>query len=107
MDLIRKLRYFGYLDQIGIAEREPGEVFEKIIEHLAATQDWSPTTSKPKLTKKPATKKSSRKATNSGKAKKTAPEPDVFVSEAVKLHYIIDRRDFLDKIKSVYASYAP
>jgi hypothetical protein len=33
-------------------------------------------------------------------------EPDAFASEAVKLHYIIDRRDFLEKLKSVYASYA-
>jgi hypothetical protein len=107
MELIRKLRYFGYLDQIGIAEREPGEVFEKIIEHLAATQDWteSPTSAKPKSNKKSVSRKSSKKPTKAGKAKKTAPQPDAFVSEAVKLHYVIDRRDFLGKLKSVYASY--
>src|SRR3954470_16731432 len=29
MELTRRLRYFGYLDQIGIKEHEPGEVFEK------------------------------------------------------------------------------
>lgn len=37
MEFIRRLRYSGYLDQIGITEREPGEVFEKLIDHLAAT----------------------------------------------------------------------
>src|SRR5215831_3081647 len=41
MELIRRLRYFGYLDSLGIIERDLGEVFEKIIDHLAATQDWS------------------------------------------------------------------
>ena len=25
---------------------------------------------------------------------------------ALKLHYIVDRRDFLDKVKTVYARYA-
>src|SRR5215510_6225540 len=43
MELIRRLRHIGYLDSIGISEREPGEVFEKLIDHLAATQDWSQT----------------------------------------------------------------
>src|SRR5882672_10295314 len=41
MDLIRRLRYSGYLDELGITEREPGEVFEKLIDHLASTSDWS------------------------------------------------------------------
>src|SRR5437870_10444287 len=41
MELIRRLRYSGYLDQIGITEREPGEVFEKLIDHLASTHDWT------------------------------------------------------------------
>src|SRR5260221_7223884 len=41
MDLIRRLRYSGYLDQIGVTEREPGEVFEKLIDHLASTHEWS------------------------------------------------------------------
>ena len=41
MELIRRLRYSGYLDQIGITEREPGEVFEKLIDHLASTHEWS------------------------------------------------------------------
>src|SRR5207249_1230754 len=45
MELIRRLRYIGYLDKIGITEREPGEVFEKLIDHLAATHDWSRITS--------------------------------------------------------------
>ena len=111
MELIRRLRYFGYLDQIGISEREPGEVFEKIIEHLAATQDWSASVStgsgsdRAKVVKK-ASKKSSKKSSKSRKPKKTAPEPEEVITEAVKLHYIVDRRDFLEKVKSVYASYA-
>ena len=110
MELIRRLRYFGYLDQIGISEREPGEVFEKIIEHLAATQDWSSvrTASASDRIKSAAKgkKKASRKSAKARKSKKTAPEPEEAVTEAVKLHYIIDRRDFLEKVKSVYASYA-
>src|SRR5437660_175159 len=40
-DLVRHLRYSGYLDQIGITERESGEVFEKLINYLASTQDCS------------------------------------------------------------------
>ena len=112
MELIRKLRYFGYLDQIGISEREPGEVFEKIIEHLAATQDWtaeSVRTGSGSVPIKSATKskkKPSKKSAKARPSKTTAPEPEVLITEAVKLHYIIDRRDFLEKVKSVYASYA-
>src|SRR5882724_6252999 len=41
MELIRRLRYSGYLEQLGITEREPGEVFEKLIDHLASTHEWS------------------------------------------------------------------
>jgi len=104
MELIRRLRYFGYLDQIGISEREPGEVFEKVIEHLAATQDWT-AESVIKSARKP-TKKSPGKSSKTRKSKTTTPEPEETITEAVKLHYIIDRRDFLEKIKSVYASYA-
>jgi hypothetical protein len=111
MDLIRRLRYFGYLDQIGISEREPGEVFEKIIEHLAATQDWtseSVRTGSGSDPVKSATKpkKASKKSAKAPKSKKVLPEPEVLITEAVKLHYLIDRRDFLEKVKSVYASYA-
>jgi hypothetical protein len=112
MELIRRLRYFGYLDQIGISEREPGEVFEKIIEHLAATQDWTATSVRTgsgsdriKSADKPK-KKASKKAAKTRKSKTTAPEPEILITEAVKLHYVIDRRDFLEKVKSVYASYA-
>jgi len=108
MELIRRLRYFGYLDQIGIAEREPGEVFEKIIEHLAATQDWtaSVSVSAPVKTASKGKKKAARKAAKSRNLKTTTPEPESQITEAVKLHYIIDRRDFLEKVKSVYARYA-
>jgi len=112
LELIRRLRYFGYLDQIGIVEREPGEVFEKIIEHLAATQDWSQqsvsTGSGGDRIKSAAKgkKKTSKKSAKTRKSKKTAPEPEAVITEAVKLHYIVDRRDFLEQVKSVYASYA-
>jgi hypothetical protein len=105
MDLIRRLRYSGYLDQIGIIEREPGEVFEKLIDHLAAKHEWSegskPVAPAKKTTKKKAAKKTAKKSRKAGK-----PAPEAAVSEAVKLHYLIDRRDFLEKVKSVYAAYA-
>ena len=120
MELIRRLRYLGYLDQIGITERDPGEVFEKLIDHLAATRDWSrgaETGSTDRRTevrtgsgsdRVSASKKSSKKSPKkSSKSKKqTLPEPDEIISEPVKLYYLIDRRDFLEKAKSVYAAYA-
>ena len=117
MELIRRLRYIGYLDQIGITEREPGEVFEKLIDHLAATHDWSRVSvagkgvstgsdsDRVKASKK-AAKKGSKKTSKSGKSKTTPPEPDEIITEPVKLYYLIDRRDFLEKAKSVYAAYA-
>jgi hypothetical protein len=120
MELIRRLRYIGYLDQIGITEREPGEVFEKLIDHLAATHDWSRVSvasgsdkgkgvstgsgsDRVSRSKKPS-KKAAKKSSKSKKA--VLPEPDAIISEPVKLYYLIDRRDFLDKAKSVYAAYA-
>ena len=115
MELIRRLRYSGYLDQIGITEREPGEVFEKLIDHLASTHEWSTVstgsgsdrvTAEKKTTKKKAAKKPAKKLSKSRKVKAAPPEPEVVISEPVKLHYLVDRRDFLEKVKSVYASYA-
>ena len=115
MDLIRRLRYNGYLDQIGLTEREPGEVFEKLIDHLASTHDWSRagadsssdrSKAANKSTKK-AAKKAIKKSNKSRKGKTVSPEPEMTLTEPVKLHYIVDRRDFLEKAKSVYASYAP
>lgn len=114
MELIRRLRYSGYLDQIGIAEREPGEVFEKLIDHLAATHEWSSVgtasgsdrVAPPKKATKKAAKKGAKKSSKSRTAKVAQPEPEVFITEPVKLHYLIDRRDFLEKLKSVYAAYA-
>src|SRR5229473_2479386 len=41
MELVRRLRYSGYLEQLGITEHDPGEVFEKLVNHLAATHEWS------------------------------------------------------------------
>src|SRR3989442_714095 len=133
MDLIRRLRYSGYLDQVGITEHEPGEIFEKLIDHLASTSDWSRVSigsggdrqpvstasgsdrqpvstasgSDRGIGSKKATKKGSKKSTKTRKSKPAAPaQPDEIMVELVKLHYIIDRRDFLEKVKSVYASYA-
>jgi predicted DCC family thiol-disulfide oxidoreductase YuxK len=63
-ELVRRLRYSGYLDARGITEREQFDVLEKLIEQLAGGD------------------------------------------EAVKLHYILDRRDFLEKVKTVYSHYA-
>jgi len=113
MELIRRLRYSGYLDQIGITAREPGEVFEKLIDHLAATHEWGYGTARdservaPKqVAKKKTAKKAAKKSTKSRKGKPVQPEPEVVISEPVKLHYLVDRRDFLEKVKTVYAAYA-
>jgi hypothetical protein len=114
MELIRRLRYNGYLDQVGIVERDPGEVFEKLIDHLASTHQWSGVSTgggrdrvDSKVTsKKKATKKSPKQSSKSGKARMLQPDADPIITEPVKLHYLIDRRDFLEKVKSVYASYA-
>jgi glutaredoxin len=117
MDLIRRLRYSGYLDQLGITEHEPGEVFEKLIDHLASTSDWSwvstasdgasgVSTSDRAKGSKQTTKKKAAKKPSKSKSKNSQPEPDEIIAERVKLHYIIDRRDFLEKVKSVYAAYA-
>jgi hypothetical protein len=112
MELIRRLRYSGYLDQSGISEREPGEVFEKVIDHLASTHEWSNVSTGSGSDRVTAAKSAAKKKkTNKGakkpsKAKAFQPEPDRVITEPVKLHYLIDRRDFLEKVKSVYASYA-
>lgn len=63
LELIRRLRYGGYLDAQGITERDQFEVLEKVIEQLSGTG-------------------------------------------SVRLYYLVDRRDFLEKTKSVYARYA-
>ena len=119
-DLIRHLRYSGYLDQIGITERESGEVFEKLINYLASTHDWSRVRAVSDRVRgvstgsgsdrvgrrKKSTKKATKKSSKARKGKTAQPEPETIVTEAVKLHYLIDRRDFLEKVKSVYASYA-
>jgi hypothetical protein len=110
MELVRRLRYSGYLDQIGVTEREPGEVFEKLIDHLASTHEWSYGIARGgervTATKKKTTKTSAKKSSKSRQGKSPQPQPDVLISEPVKLHYLIDRRDFLEKVKSVYGAYA-
>ena len=63
-ELIRRLRYGGYLDAKGISQGDQFEILEQLIEQLSGG------------------------------------------SGPVKLYHIVDRRDFLDKAKSVYARYA-
>jgi hypothetical protein len=108
MELIRRLRYFGYLEHVGITERDPGEVIEKLLDHLAAKREWYRVEAEPKPAQKKAAKKAAKKSAKKSSKKKSSapPEPDVIEAEAVKLHYLIDRRDFLEKVKSVYAAYA-
>jgi hypothetical protein len=126
MELTRRLRYSGYLEQLGITEHDPGEIFEKLVNHLAATHEWSSAgsgTARGSQRVSAASKKArvrtgsgsdrvegakrpSKKASKSSKKKLAPPEPEVIATEPVKLHYLIDRRDFLEKVKRVYASYA-
>ncbi len=122
MELVRRLRYSGYLEQLSITEHDPGEVFEKVVNHLAATHEWSSISTGGGRVSGAAkkvqvrtgsgsdrvevAKRSSRKSSKSRKSKSAPPEPEQITTEPVKLHYLIDRRDFLEKVKSVYASYA-
>ncbi|HKO36230.1 MAG TPA: hypothetical protein VJV21_07100 [Pyrinomonadaceae bacterium] len=127
MDLLRRLRYSGYLERVGITETDPGEVFERVVDHLAATHEWSsvgpasgaakgkgvsiPTGRDSERIKsssktKKVSKKPAKKTSKSGKTKPVQPQPDEIVAEPVKLYYLIDRREFLEKVKSVYAAYA-
>ena len=55
---------------------------------------------------KSSKKKPAKKTSKSRKTKPVQPQPDEIVSEPVKLYYLIDRREFLEKVKSVYAAYA-
>ena len=63
-ELIRRLRYGGYLDAKEVSPGDQFEILDQLIEKLSGG------------------------------------------SGAVKLYYIVDRRDFLEKVKSVYARYA-
>jgi hypothetical protein len=63
-ELIRRLRYWGYLDALSITPGDQFEILDRLIEKI------------------------------SGGATR------------VKLYYIVDRRNFLEKVKSVYARYA-
>jgi len=63
-DLIRRLRYAGYLEAKGITTGDQFEIFEKLIETLSGG------------------------------------------AGNVTVYHIVDRTDFLDKVKSVYARYA-
>ena len=63
-DLIRRLKYGGYLESKEVSPRDQFEILEQLMEKLAGG------------------------------------------SGNVKLYYVVDRRDFLEKVKSVYARYA-
>ena len=64
LELMRRLRYSGYLASQGITEPELSEVLDKLIEKLSGGPG------------------------------------------STELYYIVDRRDFLARVKSVYARYA-
>src|SRR6266571_1913415 len=99
MYLIRRLRYYGYLDRIGITERDPGEVFEKLIDHLASSVRTATGSDRPGVTTasssdrrrvstasgsdRPATKQKPKKSSKPRKGKAVAPEPEEIVSEPV------------------------
>jgi len=110
MDLIRRLRYGGYLDSLGIKETDPGEVFEKLVGHLAGDQTPGPLPVSPVKSgaKKKVTKgsKATKGKTKRAATKTAAPVPDEPTSQTVRLYFIVDRRDFLAKVKTVYARYA-
>jgi hypothetical protein len=110
MDLLRRLRHGGYLEALGITGQDSGEVFEKLVAHLAS-EPPKPSTAKPpaktaakKKTAKGAVTKAGKAAKGKhGAAKVSATPEDEPTSEPVKLHFIVDRRDFLQKVKTVYA----
>jgi hypothetical protein len=112
MDLLRRLRHGGYLDSLGIREQDSGEVFEKLVGHLAGDGPAGPEVKNVSHSKTGGKKKTSKgravKTTTSkkGKTKSAAPSDDAPKSEVVKLHFIVDRRDFLAKVKQVYDRYA-
>jgi hypothetical protein len=64
LELIRRLRYSGYLAANEITESDQFEILEKLVEKLSGG------------------------------------------STRTKLYYVVDRRDFLEKVKSVYSRYA-
>jgi hypothetical protein len=63
-DLIRRLRYGGYLDSKGISPGDQFEILDQLIETVAGG------------------------------------------AGNIKVYYIVDRRDFLEKVKAVYSRYA-
>ncbi|MEA2204427.1 MAG: hypothetical protein QOE77_1203 [Blastocatellia bacterium] len=114
MDLLRRLRHGGYLDSLGIRAQDTGEVFEQLVGHLTGDDLLKPSVAEDKGAKTGAKKKTGKgtklKAAKADKAKrgvtKVSPVPDDQPkSEVVKLYFIVDRRDFLKKVKTVYARY--
>src|SRR2546427_6256246 len=94
VELVRRLRYSGYLEQLGITERDPGEVFEKMVNHLAATHEWSSACVSRSVStgsgsdrviagSKESTRKTAKKSSKSSKKKLTPPELEVISTEPV------------------------
>ena len=63
-ELIRRLRYSGYLEANQITESDQSEILERLVEKLSGG------------------------------------------SARTRLYYVVDRRDFLEQVKSVYSRYA-
>ncbi len=64
LELIRRLRYSGYLNAQGIAETDQFEILERLVDKLAGG------------------------------------------TSRAKVYHVVDRRDFLEKVKAVYSKYA-
>ncbi|HEY3026068.1 MAG TPA: hypothetical protein VGJ55_07960 [Pyrinomonadaceae bacterium] len=112
MDLLRRLRYGGYVDSLGITGQDAGEVFEKLVAHLAGEDPATGEEPKSRAAKAGKVGKVAKgSAAKSAKKKRAAPKNSgqpqgELRSETVKLYFIVDRRDFLEKVKTVYARYA-
>jgi hypothetical protein len=112
MDLLRHLRYGGYVDSLGITGQDAGEVFEKLVAHLAGEDPATGEEPKSRAAKAGKVGKVAKgSAAKSAKKKRAAPKNSgqpqgELRSETVKLYFIVDRRDFLEKVKTVYARYA-
>jgi hypothetical protein len=63
-ELIRRLRYFGYLKVMGVGDADQFEILDTVIEKLAGG------------------------------------------AGSVRMYYLVDRREFLEKVKAVYAKYS-
>jgi hypothetical protein len=104
MDLIRKLRYGGYLERVGITELDPAK------SSSASSIIWPRRmigVTKPQPNREEVDEDSEKDDGEKVEGSKDlSSEPDIIAAEPVKLYYLVDRRNFLDQLKSVYAAYA-